>query len=573
MTEGALVWGPALAVALYLGTFLHEDVAILAGSFAVVEWGIPPSFALLPLFLGIVSGDVLLYGLGGVARRSSILRRLLIHGRIPSLRDWLDRNLIMTMTICRLVPGTVFPVFVACGWFGLSFRRFFMTTLISSFIYAAAMLTLATTVGEAVIVSIGEMGWIVLAGILVLATVFGVFRPVWGALPRLVGFQLPEETAPVRRRQATHRGMPATIPLDRAGSLAEALPPPLFYIPVAVQWLWLGLRHGSLTLPTIADPLLQAGGLMGESKSDCLEQVGPGARRWFAPFGTVRRLAGDDDGTQTLAEAEAVMQLESLDYPVVAKPDIGWRGFGVRMVPDRDTLRHYLAAYPEGETVILQEAVDYDGEAGVFYVRLPGTDKGYIFSMTFRYYPHVVGDGQSTLRQLIELDPRANSKADVHLQKDPMHSSPSTLDPGAVPEAGEIVRLSFIGSNRVGGLYRDARSYITPALTERIDQIAKSIPEFWFGRFDVRFKSIDSFMQGEEFSIIEINGAGAEAIHIWDPDVTLGEAYRALFEQQSLMFEVARRNRKRGFRPLKAAELRAYQRKQNMLVTQYPPSS
>jgi membrane protein DedA with SNARE-associated domain len=573
MMEGDLVWWPVWAAALYLGTFIHEDVAILAGSFAVVEWGIPPAFALLPLFFGIVTGDVLLYGLGGVARRSSFLRRLLIHGRIPRLRDWLDRNLIVTMTVCRLVPGTVFPVFVACGWFGLSFRRFFMTTFISSFIYAAIMLSLATMLGEAIVIGIGDMGWAMFAVGLVAATLFGVFRPVWRALPRLAGFDLPDEAAPSRRRQATHRGMPATVPLDRAGSLAEALPAPLFYAPLAAQWLWLGLRHGGMTLPTVANPLLQAGGLMGESKSDCLEQVGPAGRRWIAPFATVPREREDADGARTLAAAEAAMERAALDYPIVAKPDIGWRGFGVRLVPDRDALRRYFAAYPAGETAILQQPVDYDGEAGVFYVRLPGTDRGSIFSMTFRYYPHVMGDGRSTLRQLIEQDPRASSKSDVHLRKDPMHCGAAALDLDAVPDAGEIVRLSFIGSNRVGGLYRDARRYITPALTERIDRIAKSIPEFWFGRFDLRFRSIDSFIRGEAFSIVEVNGAGAEAIHIWDPDVTLGEAYRALFEQQSLMFEIASRNRARGFRPLKPSELHAYQQRQNRLVRLYPPSS
>jgi len=262
-----------------------------------------------------------------------------------------------------------------------------------------------------------------------------------------------------------------------------------------------------------------------------------------------------------------------LAYPVVAKPDIGWRGFGVRLVHDRVGLRRYLAAYPAGETVILQQPVDYDGEAGVFYVRLPGTDRGEIFSMTFRYYPHVVGDGRSTLRELIEQDPRAASKADVHLRQDPMHCGAAELDLDSVPDAGEIVRLAFIGSNRVGGLYRDALPGVTPALTERIDRIARSIPEFWFGRFDVRFKSIDSFMQGQDFAIVEVNGAGAEAIHIWDPDVTLGEAWRTLFEQQSLMFEVARRNRRRGFRPIRASELVACQQRQNRLVRLYPPSS
>ena len=188
---GFPLYGLSPTHVITLGTFVHEDVAILAGSFVVVEWGLPPAFALLPLFLGIVSGDILLYGLGGVARRNAFLRKFLINDRIRKLRAWLDRNLVMAMTVCRLVPGTVFPVFVACGWFRLSFRRFLITTLVSSFIYAAALLALATMLGEAVIIRLGETGWVFVAAGLVIASIFGVFRPVWRALPGLSGFRLP----------------------------------------------------------------------------------------------------------------------------------------------------------------------------------------------------------------------------------------------------------------------------------------------------------------------------------------------------------------------------------------------
>ena len=57
------------------------------------------------------------------------------------------------------------------------------------------------------------------------------------------------------------------------------------------------------------------------------------------------------------------------------------------------------------------------------------------------------------------------------------------------------------------------------------------MPEFYFGRFDIRFKSIDALCRGEGFQILEVNGASAEAIHIWDPEQTVRETYRVLFEQ------------------------------------------
>jgi len=141
-----------------------------------------------------------------------------------------------------------------------------------------------------------------------------------------------------------------------------------------------------------------------------------------------------------------------------------------------------------------------------------------------------------------------------------------------VPRDGEAVRLAIVGSNRVGGLYINGNNLVTPALTQRIDEITKSMPEFHFGRFDLRFESIEAFQQGENFSIIEINGAGAEAVHIWDPDFPLRDAYRVLFAQQSLMFAIGAANRRRGFKPLGAMDLIRYQQRQQKLLPIYPAS-
>jgi hypothetical protein len=142
-----------------------------------------------------------------------------------------------------------------------------------------------------------------------------------------------------------------------------------------------------------------------------------------------------------------------------------------------------------------------------------------------------------------------------------------------LPAAGEVFRLAFIGSNRVGGLYRDARAYITPALEQRFDAISRAMPEFYVGRYDIRFASLERLQQGQDFAIIEINGAGAEAIHIWDPNMGLGEVYRTLFDYQEKLFEIAAKNRERGFEPATMIEFFHAIHKQRSLIRRYPPSS
>ena len=57
--------------------------------------------------------------------------------------------------------------------------------------------------------------------------------------------------------------------------MLERMPKWLICIPLALQWLWLALRYQSLTLPTIANPAITAGGLVGEGKLEYFDGMGP----------------------------------------------------------------------------------------------------------------------------------------------------------------------------------------------------------------------------------------------------------------------------------------------------------
>lgn len=267
-----------------------------------------------------------------------------------------------------------------------------------------------------------------------------------------------------------------------------------------------------------------------------------------------------------------MMNEAGLHFPVVAKPDIGWQGYGVRKVDNEDALLDYLLSFPVDVVLVVQELIPYDGEAGIFYARMPGEANGKVFSVTLRYFPYVIGDGASSLRQLIRNNPRTGFKSEYFLGKNPEHCGIDEAKLNSVPAEDEMVRLAFIGSIRIGGIYRDARHLITPELTERFDAIAKSIPEFYYGRFDVRFKSTELLKQAENFSIIEVNGAGSEPIHAWDPEVSFFILYRELFKTQSLLFRIAAGNRKRGFKTAGVVNFIRAARKQTKLISKYPPA-
>lgn len=341
----------------------------------------------------------------------------------------------------------------------------------------------------------------------------------------------------------------------------ERLPKWLICVPLLLQWVALSLRYRGTMLPSIANPLITSGGLVGEGKMEYFRGMGAGALAATARHGALRV-----EPARIAEDADACLRDAGLGFPLVAKPDIGWCGFGVRRLDSRAALLAYLAAFPAGETVVLQDYVPYDGEAGIFWAREPGAAQGRVIGLALRYFPQVVGDGRHTVAELIARDTRL-----ARLARDGLHRLDLAVD--EIPEAGHAIRLATIGSTRVGGLYRDGGDLITPALSAAIERIAGDMREFHFGRFDLRFESEDALRAGTGFKIIEVNGAGSEAIEAWDPALSPWQAFRLIFRKQAMLFRIAAGNRRRGFSPIGHRALLRLHLRQQRLIPQYPPSN
>ena len=344
-------------------------------------------------------------------------------------------------------------------------------------------------------------------------------------------------------------------------STLERMPKWVICVPLTLQWLWLSLRYGSLTLPSSANPQITSGGLVGEGKLEYFEGMGPVARAATASYCAV-----STHGIQSGAALRQMMRAAVLFFPLIAKPDLGLCGYGVRLLANMGELQAYLKAFPANETVVLQAYLPQEGEAGIFYARDPITDQARIIGLALRFFPRVTGDGIRTIAELIAADPRAGRALNSRLHE-------YRHDAGRIPAAGEVVRISTIGSTRVGGLYRDGGFCITPQLTAAVDAIARDMPKFYFGRFDVRFDTWSALRAGHSFTIMEINGAGSEAIQAWDPDTTLLAGLKKIFEKQSLLFAIGAAMRGQGVRPVGLLKLIRLNLRQNRLIARYPPSN
>ena len=364
------------------------------------------------------------------------------------------------------------------------------------------------------------------------------------------------------RQFRPHQGMPPLHTSGKPLSYFEFWPMWAFYPPVFVYVLWLMIRFRGVLLPTAANPSFPGSGFVGESKSDILQLLVKNVPDWVAPFVKCTRHASDSVDQQVAAALKALAQ-SGLGLPVVAKPDLGCRGVGVKLILTEEKLAHYIRDFPVGADFVLQQLVNCEGEAGVFYCRHPDDPRGDIISLTLKYFPYVQGDGQRTLRALILDDPRAGRVPNLYF-----HRHAERLD--TVPPKGEFIRLAFAGSHSRGAIFRNGNRWITPQMKDRFEAIARSIPGFYFGRFDIRFSDFEDVRKGTHFTIVEANGAGAESTHIWDRDTSLLSAWKDLMKQYRLLFSIGDANRKRGAKPLSWSEFRRWHAREKQLTLQYP---
>jgi hypothetical protein len=64
---------------------------------------------------------------------------------------------------------------------------------------------------------------------------------------------------------------------------------------------------------------------------------------------------------------------------------------------------------------------------------------------------------------------------------------------------------------------------------------------------DIRYQSREQLEEGKAFFILEVNGAGSEPTHIYDPRHSIFFAWKEIVRHWIILYKISRANHKLGF--------------------------
>ncbi len=305
----------------------------------------------------------------------------------------------------------------------------------------------------------------------------------------------------------------------------EYWPTYMFYVPMIPYFLYKALRARNLIFYLAINPAIKYSGNGTESKYKTILLI-PEKHRPKTVF------------IKTGEEIESVknkIKKEAITFPLIAKPDVGFRGLLVQKIDTFETLKEYL--HKNDVDIIVQEFIDYKNECGILYARIPGEPKGTITSITLKKFLTITGDGTSTLSNLILKDQRAGLYYDYlkSIHKEHLNS---------VPEKDTKEIISVIGNHVKGTQFLNGNHLIDDELIAMLDDFNSQIDGWFYGRLDIKYDTFEKVKKGKDFKVLEINGIISEPTHIYDP--TTGASYFdalvSIVKHWSIMNKIARKN-------------------------------
>ena len=297
----------------------------------------------------------------------------------------------------------------------------------------------------------------------------------------------------------------------------------VLYTPIYLYWFILFIRTRSFFFFNAANPTITNGGFLLESKKDIYDLLPTS----YYPATLFFNNGISADHVQQKIEGS------NLQFPLLGKPDIGMRGLKVKKLESWEEVFDYVQE--SQVNFLIQEFIPFENEIGIFYYRYPNKMNGEITGIVGKEFLSLTGDGISTMDELLQQDQR------FILQLPTLRTTYGTGLQKVLAKDENYLMVPY-GNHSRGAKFLDLSNLIDNELTNTIDALCKKIPGFYFGRMDIRYQSWEELLKGKYFSIIELNGAGSEPTHIYDPRHSVFYAWKEIIRHLHILVKVSSLN-------------------------------
>ena len=327
------------------------------------------------------------------------------------------------------------------------------------------------------------------------------------------------KTPPAGHHGSTTRGGAAVPPVQLARRWWHEIPMSVFYVPIGLAVIAMGLRHGSPLIAMKANPGLARGGLFPDSKQDFFDLFPDQSP--LVPLSV--KLEGAFNTRQVEARfrrfaSELTARQGAFPGRFVVKPNDGVRGQNIRFMASLEEILRFWQGRERGSgNWLLQEYVG-GIEIALFYNQPDASMPGRILSMTMKHGFVVTGDGASTIGQLIE-----QADADRATRRRVARTSHERI--AMILPDGESLDLIPVRNHHLGATFQDVSDRITPELEAALCAALDQVSGFQYGRLDCRVPDLASLERGEGIRALEVNALYSEPVNAYDPKYTLRDAY------------------------------------------------
>ncbi len=139
-----------LYLGLFIGPFVQEDTAVIGAASLSLATNQPWLPIYIAVLAGLITSDSWKYWLGWAAKHHGWAKKIGERERVTKMKHAVLNNAVKTLVTVRFLPMARIPTYLATGFFGVPYYKYWLSIAFSGFLYVSMFFLTFHLLGELV---------------------------------------------------------------------------------------------------------------------------------------------------------------------------------------------------------------------------------------------------------------------------------------------------------------------------------------------------------------------------------------------------------------------------------------